>query len=164
MENGAILRYLARAFPEKAGCTYPNDIKTQAKIDMLVDFAITGVLSQLPKAAYPRLGFPGGAGDVSSMDETKEYTDKACEAAGADILSTLENKYVGIFLKDTKFLLSDTPTIADFRFAPMLNFLKIACKLPARLEEYSDAMHALPGYTEANAGVADYASPKWKSG
>ena len=130
---------------------------------MLLDYVGTGILSHLPKSCYAALGFPGYPGDVMSMDETKEHADKAAAENATAMLETLENKFVGIFLKDTKFLLSDTPTIADFRFAPMLNFLKIAVKLPDRLKEYDEAMNALPGYTEACAGVVEYASPKWKS-
>ena len=42
------------------------------------------------------------------------------EEAAAGLLEMLEAKIVGpgLFLKDTTFLLSDTPTLADFRLAP----------------------------------------------
>ena len=43
----------------------------------------------------------------------------------------LEAKIVGpgLFLKDTTFLLSDTPTLADFRLAPILLFARVAVAL-----------------------------------
>ena len=42
------------------------------------------------------------------------------EEAAAGLLEMLEATIVGpgLFLKDTTFLLSDTPTLADFRLAP----------------------------------------------
>jgi len=102
-ENGAILRYLSRAFPQKAGSGYPEeDIKTTAKIDMLVDFINTGICNYLPTAMYTTVGFSVYAGDVADLEETKQFTDKAQEAATAAMLEMLEKKYVDIFLKDTK--------------------------------------------------------------
>jgi len=161
-EGGAILRYLACAFPDKAGSAYPEDAQTRANVDMLVDYTNTGICSLIPKSVYATFGFPGNPGDVMSLDETKEFSDVAKEACGKAIYETLESKYGEIFLKDTKFLLSDSPTIADFRFAPMLNFIKVATKLPDRIVEYEKAMNELPGYTEACAGVVEFASPSWK--
>lgn len=161
-ENGAILRYLSRAFPEKASSYYPDDMKVQAKIDMLVDFINTGICTYLPRGAYPSLGFPCGPGEVSSMEETKEHTAKSQAETAAGVVEILEKKYVGIFLKDTKYLLSDTPTIADFRFAPMLDFIKVVTPLPPKIVEYYEAMNELPGFTEACAAPMEYAKPHWK--
>ena len=56
---------------------------------------------------------------------------------------------MGLFLKNTNFLLSDTPTLADFRLAPVLLFARVAVKLPQRLEAYLDEMEKVPGYKAA---------------
>jgi glutathione S-transferase len=71
------------------------------------------------------------------------------EEAAAGLLEMLEAKIVGLFLKDTTFLLSDKPTLADFRLAPILLFARVAIKLPQRLEAYLDEMEKVPGYKEA---------------
>ena len=51
------------------------------------------------------------------------YTRTQEEEAAAGLLEMLEAKIVGpgLFLKDTTFLLSDTPTLADFRLAPTVH-------------------------------------------
>jgi len=123
----------------------------------------TGILDLLPKATYPRLGFPAFPGDVAAMESTKEHTEEAASAAGQAILTLLENKYAGIFLAKTKFLLSDEPTIADFRFAPMINFIKVSCKIPRRIQTYYDEMAKLPGFKEACAPVVEFAMKSWRS-
>ena len=53
------------------------------------------------------------------------------EEAAAGLLEMLEAKIVGpgLFLKDTTFLLSDKPTLADFRLAPILLFARVAVAL-----------------------------------
>jgi glutathione S-transferase len=122
----------------------------------------TGILELIPKACYPGLGFPGYPGDVSAMDCTKEHTEEAATAAAKAIVQQLNDKYAEIFLKDTQFLLSDTPTIADFRFAPLLVFIKVGCKLPDRIQEYYDEMSKLDGFTEGCQGAIDFSSKHWK--
>jgi len=159
-ENSAMMRYLCRAFPTKAGIYYPSDKWNE--IDMLLDYIGSGICDLLPKAVYPILGFPGCPGDVSAMDATKAYTEEATKVAGAELLRLLEEKYAGIFLAKTKFLLSDKPTIADFRFAPMINFFKVGCKVPPRIQKYYDKMEKLPGFKEACEPVVEFASKNWK--
>ncbi|KAG7337492.1 glutathione S-transferase, N-terminal domain containing protein [Nitzschia inconspicua] len=164
-ETATILRYLARAFPDKAGKYYPyDDVVQAAKVDMICDMINTGMCTYLPKAIYPTLSFPVYPGDVGAIDELKEkYTDVAAKAAQEALFEYLNNKVVGIFLKDTKFLLSDEPTIADFRFAPMLSQIKCSSlDLPERLVEYEAAMKELPGYADAVKPAEDYCSPFWK--
>jgi glutathione S-transferase len=163
-ESASILRYLTKAFPDKAGKYYSSNILKAAKIDMLMDMVNTGVCTMIPKAIYPTLSFPLYPGDVGAIDELKEkYTEVAAKAAQDALLEYLNSKVVNIFLKDTKFLLSEEPTIADFRFAPMLSPIKCSYfALPERLVEYEAAMKELPRYADAVKPVDDYCSTHWK--
>jgi glutathione S-transferase len=163
-ESASILRYLTKAFPDKAGKYYSSDNNGKAaKIDMLMDMVNTGVCTMIPKAIYPTLSFPLFPGDVGAIDELKEkYTEVAAKAAQDALLEYLNSKVVHIFLKDTKFLLSDEPSIADFRFAPMLSQIKCSYfDLPERLVEYEAAMKELPGYADAVKPSDDYCAPHW---
>eukprot|EP00802_Teleaulax_amphioxeia_P023998 Tamp_24644.p1 GENE.Tamp_24644~~Tamp_24644.p1 ORF type:complete len:248 (+),score=56.56 Tamp_24644:100-843(+) len=140
-ENNAIGRYLAAVFPDKAGKFYPRDDPAKcARIDMVAEF--------ISYSLYP-LGFPLYHGDVANLACTKDKTKESQEEAAAGLLEMLEAKIVGLFLKDTTFLLSDKPTLADFRLAPILLFARVAVKLPQRLEAYLDEMEKVPGYKEA---------------
>jgi glutathione S-transferase len=65
-------------------------------------------------------------------------------------------------LKESKFLCGDSPTIADFRFAPLISQLKVGFKIPAKLEEYEKAMMELPGYADGVKPADDYNSQYWK--
>jgi glutathione S-transferase len=164
-ESATILRYLTKAFPDQAGKYYPtDDIGKAAKVDMIMDMVNTGICPLMPKAVYPTLSFPLYPGDVGAIDELKEeYTKVAAKAAQDALLEYLNAKVVNIFLKDTKFLLSDEPTIADFRFAPMLSQIKCSdFVLPERLVEYQAAMKELPGYADAVKPDEDYCSAHWK--
>lgn len=123
----------------------------------------SGILAIIPKSCYPALELTAGPGDVCMMKSTKAYTDEAMRECGEAMLQILTDKFAGLFLKSTKFLLSDTPTIADFRFAPMLIYIKIATKLPSRLEEYFDEMGKLHLFLVTIQKVIDYTQPKWKT-
>lgn len=91
-----MMRYLCRAFPQKAGIYYPSDKWNE--IDMLLDYMGSGILDLLPKAVYPTLGFPAYPGDVAAMDSTKSFTEAAANAAGAALLKQLEVSVVVYFL------------------------------------------------------------------
>lgn len=159
----AIMKFLCRTYPKKCGRFYPeSDIKKLTTVDWLCDYITMGILLQLPKAIYPTLGFAPNPGDVASLESTKPFTKKSQEEACAYILDTLNSKYVGVFLENNKYLLSDYPTIADFRFAPMINFIKVGCVIPPRLQTYYDDMTRLPGFVEACQPVVDFASPHWR--
>jgi glutathione S-transferase len=161
-ECGAILKYLSRVYPKQASRFYnEKKLKEVTTIDWLLDHENTGLLAQLPKAVYPTLGFPLGPGDCAMLECTKQHTPMAIEAGTEYIEKALKEKYVEIFLKDTKFLMSDSPTIADFRFAPMINFMRVACKIPSRIDEYYEEMELLRGFKEGCQPVVDFASPKW---
>jgi glutathione S-transferase len=161
-ESATILRYLTRVFPDQAGKYYPSGAVEAAKVDMVMDMVNTGVCSFIPKAIYPTLGFPSYAGDVAAMEGLKDHIPASQEAAQGALKEYLESKVAGILLKDTKFLLSDEPTIADFRFAPMLSQIKCGVKLPDVIVKYEEAMKELPGYTDALKPSDDFCSPHWK--
>ena len=149
-ENNAIGRYLAAVFPDKAGKFYPRDDPAKcARIDMVAEFISYSLYPLVAKAMYPTVGFPLYHGDVANLACTKDKTKESQEEAAAGLLEMLEAKIVGLFLKDTTFLLSDKPTLADFRLAPILLFARVAIKLPQRLEAYLDEMEKVPGYKEA---------------
>jgi glutathione S-transferase len=162
-ENSAILRYLCKAFPDQAGKFYSNDLHLSAKIDMVLDMINTGVCVLVSKASYPTLGYPLYAGDVAAMDATQEHTKLAQTAAGDALLEYLQTKICGIFLAQTQFLLTDDlPTIADFRFAPMLSQAKVAFPMPPRIVQYLNDMEQLvPGYAEGMKPVDAYNSQFW---
>ena len=159
----AVLKFLCRTYPLKYGKYYPEgDIEKVTRIDWLCDYINEQVLSQLPKAIYPTLGLALRPGDVSSMETTKPYTKKSQEAACEYILNILQKKFVEIFLKDTTFLLSNEPTIADYRFAPMLIYIKVSCVLPERLQKYYSDMSKMPGFEKACKPVVKFTSYHWK--
>jgi glutathione S-transferase len=159
----AILRFLCRKYPRKYGKFYPeSDIETVTTVDWLCDYITMGVLSQLPKAVYPTLGFVTNPGDVATTAGTQPYTKQAQEAASTYILEILKSKFVRVFLKNTRYLMSNTPTIADFRFAPMINIIKVGCVVPKRIQQYYDDMTRLPGFEEACQPVVKFASYHWK--
>ena len=162
-EGAAILRYLTKAFPEQAGKYYPSDDpKKCALIDMIMDMVNTGVCGLIPKAIYPTLGFPCYAGDVATLADLKEHVPASQKAAADALNEYMVDKVAGILLKDTKFLLSDEPTIADFKFAPMLAQIKVAIKLPEELVKYEEAMKELPGYADAIKPSDDCCKAQWK--
>ena len=149
-ESNAIMRYVVTTFPDKAGKFYPNDRKKRATIDMIAEYSGITVYNLIAKSMYPDVGFPLYAGDVNSMDATKEKTAESQAAAAAELLGLLEAKYEKNWLAKTKFLAGDEPTIADLRFGPMLLFARVAVKIPARLVKYmDDLVEVLPGYKDA---------------
>lgn len=159
----AILKFLCRTYPSKYSKYYPeNDIEKVTTIDWLCDYMNTGILAQLPKAVFPTLGLQSNAGDAAAMAITKPFTKQSQEAACDYILETLKSKYVGVFLENTTYLLSNQPTIADYRFAPMINFIKVGCIIPQRLQKYYDDMTRLPGFKRACQPAVKFTSPHWK--
>lgn len=163
-ENGAIARYLVAAFPSNAGKFYPAaDPKLRAKIDMVYDYTSCSIYPLISKAMYPTVGFPMGAGDVNAMSETNEFTAESQAAAAAALLELLEAKYVNGWLKNTTFLTGESPTIADFRFGPIMLFARVGMVLPERINKYlADLESKVPGYKDAVAPVAGFTADKVK--
>jgi glutathione S-transferase len=123
-------------------------------------FYLIGTLYPLlTRATYPTLGFAQYAGEVGTApgadDEMKAKAAKDAEGALADPLDV----YRSFFLDGKQFIGGDRPSIADFRFAATLEFLRgIDYEFPAWAEEYMTRMEETLGdaYTEPASDVRGY--------
>ena len=156
-ESCAIMAYLAN----KHGLTnfYPTEPGERAMVDNAMFYLIGTFYPLLTRATYPTLGFPQYPGEVATAaaadDDMKARAQQDAEAALADPL----NVYNEYFLKGRKFIGGDSPSIADFRFAATLEFLRaIDYDFPAWAEEYMSAMESALGdaYSEPAADVRGF--------
>jgi glutathione S-transferase len=155
-ESCAIMAYLCN----KHGLTqfYPEDPGKRAMIDNAMFYLIGTLYPLLTRATYPTLGFaqyPGEVGTSDADDQMKAKAQKEAEAALADPLEVY-NKF---FLAGKPFIGGDKPSIADFRFAATLEFLRaIDYDFPAWAEEYMTRMEETLGeaYSEPAADVRGY--------
>jgi glutathione S-transferase len=109
-ESNAVLRTVCAVAGDKGEAYYPKDISARAKIDLALDWRQCQLYTKLPAIGYICFGMP--------CDDDK---------AKADFKALMDEVFpilINTFLKDTKFVFSDTPTIADLAFAPTLNFIK----------------------------------------
>jgi glutathione S-transferase len=123
-ESNAILRYLCRISPD-GGKLYPTDPREAAKIDMALDWRQTEMYQCLVSIGYIAFGFPQS--DEQAQKDFKTLVEKF------NILTT-------VFLKDKKFVFSDTPTIADLSIALPLPLIKARNKfweaVPQEVKDY----------------------------
>jgi glutathione S-transferase len=155
-ESCAIMQYLCN----KHGLDrfYPTDPGQRAMIDSAMFYLIGTLYPLVARATYPKLGFPQYPGEVATSaadDAMKEQARKDAEAALAEPLDV----YRAFFLEGKKFIGGDTPSIADFRLAATLEFLRaIDYDFPGWAEEYMTAMETTLGdaYTEAAADVRGF--------
>ena len=155
-ESCAIMQYLCN----KHGLDqfYPTDPGQRAMIDSAMFYLIGTLYPLVARATYPKLGFPQYPGEVATSaagDDMKEQARKDAEAALAEPLDV----YRAFFLEGKKFIGGDSPSIADFRLAATLEFLRaIDYDFPGWAEEYMTAMEATLGdaYTEAAADVRGF--------
>lgn len=156
-ESCAIMAYLCN----KHGLDqfYPRDPGERAMVDNAMFYLIGTFYPLLTRATYPTLGFPQYPGEVATSpdadDGMKAQAQADAEAALADPL----NVYNEYFLKGRKFIGGDSPSIADFRFAATLEFLRaIDYDFPAWAEEYMTRMEETLGdaYSEPAKDVRDY--------
>jgi glutathione S-transferase len=155
-ESCAIMQYLCN----KHGLDrfYPTDPGERAMIDSAMFYLIGTLYPLVARATYPKLGFPQYPGEVATSDagdEAKEKARKDAEEALAEPLDV----YRQFFLEGKKFIGGDSPSIADFRLAATLEFLRaIDYDFPAWAEEYMTAMETTLGdaYTEAAADVRGF--------
>jgi len=111
-ESGAIMRYLCNIAPNGAGDKlYPNDPLKRARVDLVLDWRQTSLYPCFPAIGYGIFGVP------VNTDEAKEKFNV--------LQDEHFNTLMDVFLKDTKFVYSDTPTIADLAVAPCLTFIKV---------------------------------------
>ena len=155
-ESCAIMQYLCN----KHGLDrfYPTDAGERAMIDSAMFYLIGTLYPLVARATYPKLAFaqyPGEVATANVSDELKEQARKDAEEALAEPLDV----YRQFFLEGKRFIGGDSPSIADFRLAATLEFLRaIDYDFPAWAEEYMAAMEETLGdaYTEAAADVRGF--------
>jgi glutathione S-transferase len=164
-ESCAIMAYLCN----KHGLDqfYPTDPGKRAMVDNAMFYLIGTFYPLVTRATYPTLGFPQYPGEVATSeadDDMKEKAQNDAEAALADPLDV----YRAFFLDGKQFIGGDSPSIADFRFAATLEFLRaIDYDFPAWAEDYMTRMETALGeaYSEPAADVRGYiASVKSQNG
>ena len=155
-ESCAIMAYLCN----KHGLEqfYPSDPGKRAMVDNAMFYLIGTFYPLVIRATYPALGFPQYPGEVATSDADDAMKEKAQKDAEAALAEPLE-VYNTFFLAGQQFIGGDSPSIADFRFAATLEFLRaIDYDLPAWAEEYMSRMEETLGeaYSEPVADVRGY--------
>jgi glutathione S-transferase len=137
---------------------YPTDPGRRAMIDNANFYLIGTLYPLLTRATYPALGFPQYPGEVATSDADDEMKAKAQRDAEAALADPLE-VFHSFFLAGKPFIGGETPSIADFRFAATLEFLRaIDYPLPQWAEEYATRMEQTLGdaYSEPAKDVRGY--------
>jgi glutathione S-transferase len=155
-ESCAIMAYLCN----KHGLTrfYPEDPGERAMVDNAMFYLIGTLYPLITRATYPTLGFPQYPGEVATSDADDEMKAKAQQDAEAALAEPLD-VYRAFFLDGKPFIGGDFPSIADFRFAASLEFLRaIDYEFPAWAEDYMSRMEETLGdaYSEPVADVRGY--------
>jgi glutathione S-transferase len=155
-ESCAIMAYLCN----KHGLTqfYPTDPGERAMIDNAMFYLIGTLYPLVARATYPTLAFAQYPGEVATSEADDEMKAKAAADAEAAIAEPLE-VYNTFFMAGKPFIGGETPSIADFRLAATLEFLKaIDYDFPAWTEEYMSRMEDTLGdaYSEPAADVRGY--------
>jgi glutathione S-transferase len=155
-ESCAIMQYLCN----KHGLDrfYPTDPGERAMIDSAMFYLIGTLYPLVARATYPKLGFPQYPGEVATSDADEAMKEKARQDA-EDALAEPLDVYRQFFLEGKRFIGGAQPSIADFRLAATLEFLRaIDYDFPAWAEEYMNAMEETLGdaYTDAAADVRGF--------
>jgi glutathione S-transferase len=155
-ESCAIMAYLCN----KHGLDrfYPTDPGERAMVDNAMFYLIGTLYPLVTRATYPALGFAQYPGEVATSEADDAMKAKAQQDAEAALAEPLD-VYRAFFLDGKQFIGGDGPSIADFRFAATLEFLRaIDYDLPAWAEEYMSAMESALGdaYSEPAADVRGY--------
>jgi glutathione S-transferase len=155
-ESCAIMAYLSN----KHGLEqfYPSDPAKRAMIDNAMFYLIGTLYPLVARATYPTLAFAQYPGEVATSDADEEMKAKAQKDAEEAIAEPLD-VYNTFFLDGKPFIGGDHPSIADFRFAATLEFLRaIDYDFPAWAEEYMARMEETLGeaYSEPAKDVRSY--------
>jgi glutathione S-transferase len=155
-ESCAIMQYLCN----KHGLTqfYPEDPGERAMVDNAMFYLIGTLYPLVARATSPTLSFGQYPGEVATSDADDAMKAKAQKDAEAAIAEPLD-VYRAFFLDGKQFIGGDTPSIADFRLAATLEFLRaIDYDFPAWAEEYMSRMEKTLGeaYSEPAADVRGY--------
>jgi glutathione S-transferase len=137
---------------------YPEDPAERAMVDNAMFYLIGTLYPLVTRATYPTLRFAQYPGEVATSDADDEMKAKAQKDAEAALAEPLD-VYNRFFLGEKPFIGGDHPSIADFRFAATLEFLRaIDYDFPTWAEEYMTRMEETLGdaYTEPAADVRGY--------
>jgi glutathione S-transferase len=155
-ESCAIMQYLCN----KHGLDqfYPTDPAERAMVDNAMFYLIGTFYPLVTRATYPALGFPQYPGEVATSEADDAMKAKAQQDAEAALAEPLEVFHT-FFMDGKRFIGGDSPSIADFRLAATLEFLRaIDYDFPAWADEYMNAMEETLGeaYSEPAADVRGY--------
>jgi glutathione S-transferase len=155
-ESCAIMAYLCN----KHGLTqfYPEDPGERAMVDNAMFYLIGTLYPLVARATYPTLGFPQYPGEVATSEADDAMKAKAAKDAEAAIAEPLD-VYRAFFIADRKFIGGEQPSIADFRLAATLEFLRaIDYDFPTWAEEYMARMEETLGeaYSEPAQDVRGF--------
>ena len=155
-ESCAIMAYLCN----KHGLTqfYPDEPGKRAMVDNAMFYLIGTFYPLVTRATYPTLQFAQYPGEVATSEADDAMKAKAQQDAEAALAEPLE-VYNTFFLAGKPFIGGDSPSIADFRFAATLEFLRaIDYEFPSWAEEYMGRMEETLGdaYSEPAADVRGY--------
>jgi glutathione S-transferase len=155
-ESCAIMAYLCN----KHGLTqfYPDEPGKRAMVDNAMFYLIGTFYPLVTRATYPTLQFAQYPGEVATSEADDAMKAKAQQDAEAALAEPLE-VYNTFFLAGKPFIGGDSPSIADFRFAATLEFLRaIDYDFPSWAEEYMGRMEQTLGdaYSEPAADVRGY--------
>ena len=155
-ESCAIMQYLCN----KHGLDqfYPRDPGRRAMVDNAMFYLIGTLYPLVARATYPTLAFAQYPGEVATSEADEAMKAKAQKDAEAAIAEPLD-VYNTFFLDGKPFIGGDHPSIADFRFAATLEFLRaIDYDFPAWAEEYMTRMEETLGeaYSEPAKEVREY--------
>ncbi|HEU6445015.1 MAG TPA: glutathione S-transferase family protein [Gaiellaceae bacterium] len=156
-ESCAVMMYLASR--EGRDDLYPTDLGRRAMVDSANFYTLSILYPLLTRATYPRLGFSGYPGEVSTSDASDEDKEAARQAAEAALPRILD-VYPAFYGTDTGFIGGgDSPTIADIRLAGTLEFLAVTdTGIPAWGKDYIERVESALGeaYSEPVADVRGY--------
>jgi glutathione S-transferase len=155
-ESCAIMAYLCN----KHGLTqfYPDEPGKRAMVDNAMFYLIGTFYPLVTRATYPTLQFAQYPGEVATSEADDAMKAKAQQDAEAALAEPLE-VYNTFFLAGKPFIGGDSPSIADFRFAATLEFLRaIDYEFPSWAEDYMGRMEETLGdaYSEPAADVRGY--------
>ena len=156
-ESCAVMMYLASR--DGRDDLYPTDLDRRAMVDSANFYTLSMLYPLLTRATYPRLGFPGYPGEVSTSDASDEEKEAARKSA-EEALPSILDVYPAFYGTDTGFIGGgDTPSIADLRLAATLEFLAVTdAGIPSWGKDYIQRVESALGdaYSEPAADVRGY--------
>ena len=165
-ESVAVMMYLASR--EGRDDLYPTDLGKRAMVDAANFYTLSMLYPLVARATYPRLSFPGYAGEVSTWEAASDEDKEAARKAAEDAIPRILDVYPKFYGTDTGFIGGgESPTVADIRLACTLEFLEVTdARLPqwakdyiARVEDalgeaYSEPAGDVRGYVAQVTGAA----------